>query len=353
MQKFISIKSFLIMFALVLTMSPLQTMHVSASTANTSNDAAVTPLEIEPDCSDAVAGQAHWKVTNKNAQPVNIHWTNLDNDVEGDYIANDGESTMLTSYEASEPNNRTEFEIIGLDTTSTNATKEACEPVVTPPPPTDCVDGHTQQNVVVNFLDKNTVQIGSKDNKPFCEDQDIYFSSYIMPSTYDGNGFNNTAYPQTKHSSTHKLFEKNMPVAEVMTIDLPDECNNTQVDVYYAPEITMVDSGGHGTQNIVSAIYPSTGPCDSGQGGNGGSGSGSGSPTTPTVQPSASNGQGAGNPVVAAAPAATVPMPKELPKTGSNLLAMLLILPILVAVISYFMAAEYQKRRYLRNGIYS
>ncbi len=208
MQKLISIKSFLIMFALVLTMSPLQTMHVSANTA--SINTAITPIEIEPDCSDAASGQAHWKVTNKNIQPVNIHWTNLDNNVEGDYLAKDGESTMLTSYNAAEPNNQTQFDS-GPDSFKRNATKEACQPAVdTPPPAIDCVDGHTQQNVIVNFVNKNTVQIGSKDNKTFCEDEDIYFSSYIMPANYDGNGFanNNTAYPQAMYSGTHTLFKR-------------------------------------------------------------------------------------------------------------------------------------------------
>ena len=344
---------------LVLLAIPIHTLHVSADSTN------LLPLEIVPVCSDVTTGLAHWNVTNKNTQAISFDWTNLSNNAAGTYVAPQGDSELLTSYNATDPNNTTRF--VKQDNTApsqTNAQNVPCTPVapvtpVTPIVPTQpsCVDGHDQQNLDVNFVTKNTVLISAKNGAVFCNDEDIYFSSYIMPADYNGQGFagNTTAYPQTIFSSDHVVTPKNQPVDEAITIQLPDSCNNTQVDVYYAPEIQTVGPNGHGTQNILSQVYPSTGSCSNG-GGTGGMGGGPTTPpapTTPVTSP-ITGGKGAGplpsTPVVASLPSAPrsqspLALPKTLPDTGEHLLGALILLPIITTGVSYAAALGYHKRR--------
>lgn len=338
MQKFMPVRVFLLSLAFIMILSPLQSAKAGATADPGSS---TIPIEIEPVCSDSINSQAHWKVTNKNPADVNVNWTNLYNNATGDHSAVPGVSQMLTAYAANDANNTTRF-MSGPDTNQTNATKVPCTPEVpVEPAPTDCVDGHNQQNLVVTWVAEDTVAVSTKDSKPVCEDEEIYFSSYIMPENYDGNGFenNSTAYPQAIYSSTSATLRKNTVASEVMRINLPDECENVQVDVYYAPEITNVGPDGHGTQNIESRIYESSGECDGGLG----SGDNGGSAGVP-VQPAAVGGAGA-DVVAATGNLPVMPLPDELPKTGSNLLLTLLTIPLVIGALSYRLAYQYQARR--------
>ncbi len=348
MRKLISIKSFLVMLAFIAALSPLSTVTVSA---NHLTAAALVPVEIVPVCSDAATSKSYWEVNNKNSYDVAGSWTNFDIPANGTFTATPGLSSLVTDYDANHPNNRTEF-TVGPDSFSRNATKAACAPVVVPPTPA-CIDGKIQQNLVITWLADDAILVTTKNDQPLCDDVEVYFSSYIMPANYDGTGFgpqNPTSFPQTIFSSVGATLLKNTLVAEAMVINLPDSCNNVQVDVYYGPEITTVGPNGHGTQNIVSDVYPSTGACPVAPGG----GSGGGTTTPPVVTPPVTGGMGGGAPeaviVPASAPVATPavvtqPVPAVLPETGSNLIAWLIVLPLLVGAVSYKSALAFLTRR--------
>lgn len=270
-------------------------------------DPSVIALEIIPVCSDTTTGIAVWNVTNKNAVDVQIDWNNTQNSLTGTFAAVPGQSVLHTGYVGTDPNNTTQFIWAG-NVTQTNAKAEACQPVVVTPPVTPCVDGNIQQNLVVTWLAKDKVNVHTVGNAPLCNDVTVFFSSYIMPANYDGNGFygNPTAYPQTLFSSVSAVLAKDTDGNVDLTVNLPADCNNVQTDVYYAPEITTVGVNGHGTQNILSAVYMSTGAC-------------------PVVTPPVTPGKGGGTPtppveppVVTPAPTPEVALPAVLPETGAS-----------------------------------
>lgn len=131
-----------------------------------------------------------------------------------------------------------------------------------------CINGNVQQSLEINFPNSGQATIATNDGAPLCDAVTLYFSSYTMPSNYDGRGFfpvpgiaNPSAYPQTIFSSTHVTLPAGYDGTKSLSIDMPNSCNNTQVDVYYAPEITNLGPTGHGTQNILSKIYGSARVC--------------------------------------------------------------------------------------------
>lgn len=125
-----------------------------------------------------------------------------------------------------------------------------------------CIDGHTQQNLVV-AIDHGNASVHTLGDAPLCEDTTVNFSSYTMPANYDGNGFygNPTAYPQPIFDTEQVVLPAGSNGQADMQIDLPDDCNNIQVDVYYGDVVSEVGPDGHGTANILSEVYMSTGEC--------------------------------------------------------------------------------------------
>lgn len=290
-------------------------------------------LEVTPICADNTAHLAYWKVVNKNADPEIISWTNYDNATSGTYTAPAGESKMSTGYDLAAGNNRTGF-VWTNNVSSTNSSNTPCnDDSTTPtdpttPPVVTCIDGSIQQNLVITKISNSQVSIKTKDGAPLCDDVTVFFSSYVMPYNYDGNGFygNPTAYPQTKFDSDSVTLTKGTDGTAILTITLPASCENVQTDVYYGPEITSVGADGHGTQNIVSNVILSDGTCDSGQGGAGGGDTPPTVPTTPTTPvepmtpvvtppitiPTMGNGAASGTSAQATS------LPAELPHTGAN-----------------------------------
>lgn len=289
-------------------------------------------LEVTPVCADNMSKLAYWKVVNKNADSEVVSWQNFDNGTTGSYVAPAGISQMTTGYDLAAGNNRTGF-VWTNNVSSTNSSNTPCEPTQPVDPPIQCIDGRIQQNLTITWLANNKVSVATKDSLPLCDDVTVFFSSYIMPSNYDGNGFygNTTAYPQTMFSSTSVTLTKGSSGAHELEIALPDSCNNVQVDVYYAPEITTVNADGHGTQNIESKVYLSAGACGNGNGG--GQPEEPTTPVTPPITPvtppvvDEPNGNGA----VSAHP----PMPAELPMTGAKENMLMTFAPIILGLLTY------------------
>jgi hypothetical protein len=289
------------------------------SYATSSTTQSLIPLSITPECSDASSAIAYWQVDNKNSTDVSISWTNIDNNHTGSFDAPAGNTTLSTYFDSTDPNNTTQFVSAGT-TTQTNATEAAC---ATPPltPPLACVDGSIQQNLAVTWVSPSEVSVATASGAPLCASIQLEFSSYIMPANYNGQGFfttysqtdpsidvvNDTAFPQTVFDNQTVTLAAGTNGATTINVQLPPSCDNTQVDVYYAPEQTVLGPTGNGTANIVSQIYLSSGICasappttGSGSGSTGTPTGGNGS-TTPTA-PSQGSTSGSSTPVTPAAP---------------------------------------------------
>lgn len=127
---------------------------------------------------------------------------------------------------------------------------------------TTCIDGSKPENIVKTWNSVNGITVSTKDGKPVCKDTTVFLTSYTMPDTWDGKGFNKTALPQTKFdskSTTFKAGEKNASVA--LKVSLPEDCKNAQIDLYYAPEIKQLTTGGHGPQYLSHQLRPRSGEC--------------------------------------------------------------------------------------------
>lgn len=302
-------------------------------------------INVTPWCSDAAAETTFWRVNSQRTETTTLAWDNFENDISGTYDAPTGESVMQTAYVASDLNNTTRFTYDGGEFT-TNAPISQCAPVIVPPvEPEDCVDGAIQDNLIVSFLSKDTASISTRDGKLLCEDVTVFFSSYVMPATYNGQGFENnpTAHPQYIHGSTSAVLEAGTTGTQVLMVNLPDRCQNIQIDVYYAPEIREVGPNGHGTQNILSDIIRKAEDCPTG--GNGGGGGDTTTPPPATQQPAPSvpvvpvvaKGNGSDGQVNNS----VVELPAELPRTGSNANPPYMFIGLLLALLTYAFAYRF------------
>ena len=320
------------------------TYAMDTSESNQTDHSQTGSVGVTPWCSDAETETTFWRVNNQRAATTTLMWDNFENEISGTYDAPTGESIMQTAYVASDPNNTTRFNYDGGEFT-TNAPASQCAPVIVPPvEDDDCVDGRIQDNLLVTFLSNNTATVSTRDGKLLCEDVIVYFSSYIMPGNYDGRGFENnpTAYPQYIHGSVSATLMAGTTGAQLMNIDLPDRCQNVQIDVYYAPEIREVGSNGHGTQNILSRIIEKADDCETG--GNGGGGETTPTPTQPTPVTPVTPSLPVGGNGASGLPVATSQLPAELPQTGSASNPPYMIVGLLLALLTYVFAYRFTGR---------
>lgn len=310
---------------------------------NTNANANLIPMQITPLCSDAATATTYWQVYNSNAVSVPVVWNTIDNNHTGSYNAPSGQSNMTSYYDGTDPNNTTQFIWEG-QTTQTNAPAGQCNPanlpvVGTTPvvPPVTCIDGTVAQNLTVTELSQDSVEIQTLNDQPLCANVTVYLSSYIMPATYNGNGFANnpTATPQQLFQSVSATLQQGTDGDTTLTVALPDSCNNIQTDVYYAPEITTVTAAGHGSQYINGWIYPSTGSCTPvTPPNNGGNGGGTTTTTGTTTTSSSSTTPSNGGQVLAASttvPAVAGTQAAQLANTGVS--------PVVPTILALFLMA--------------
>jgi hypothetical protein len=320
----------------------------------------IAPLQITPLCADAATNTAYWNVNNFNASAISFDWKNIDDGAQGNFTANSGVSKLATEFRTNQ-NNTTHFSYPGFDG-QTNSSNTPCAPIVTPSTP-PCVDGSNAANIDFSYVSPGDVTVHTKGNQLLCNDVHLYFSSYIMPSNYNGNGFygNTTAYPQTVYASDDAVLTAGTDGTTELHIDLPGICDNVQTDLYYAPEITTVGPNGHGTQNIDSYVYlaESHNPACTYDGGGDGGGvvtppivtltpTPPATPVTPVspVKPSAPGGKGGGIAESVATPtiASTAP---QLANTGQSLTFTSILAAILAAssVLVYFFGSKQVRRQ--------
>lgn len=119
-----------------------------------------------------------------------------------------------------------------------------------------CIDGKNRTNFTAQWDGYGKVTVTTKDGKAICEDATVYFSAFVMPDTWDGKGFNDTAVPQTLHKSVSATIKaKKTNSSTKLELTLPEDCKNVQVDVYLAPEQTEVTKDNQIGGRLIAAKH--------------------------------------------------------------------------------------------------
>lgn len=123
-----------------------------------------------------------------------------------------------------------------------------------------CVDGNVKTSYVGEWTSNNTVHFKTVNNQPLCEDVTVFVGSYVMPDNYNGEPFwgNETAYPQKQFSSKKLVLKAGTNGENTVTIAVPNECKNAQMDAYIGPEIVIVGAEGHQKRAFASLIVEKT-----------------------------------------------------------------------------------------------
>ena len=124
----------------------------------------------------------------------------------------------------------------------------------------DCVAGTDRGDFKGEWITNDTVTLKTRSGGNLCQDTTVFVSSYKMPDNYNGGDFfgNTTAYPQYKNATKTVVLKKGTNGQTTVTIPVPDECTNFQVDAYLGPEITVVGADGHQRRTIKAKIVKAT-----------------------------------------------------------------------------------------------
>lgn len=126
-----------------------------------------------------------------------------------------------------------------------------------------CLDPKNLDNYSVSFT-RGTGTISLKDNKPLCEDAELYLQSFQLPDSWDGKGWNTTAIPQTLHAAVPFTIPKGeQNYSKTLSIDVPDVCYATQLDFYLAPKVEAIINFHDGEdRELGGKIFKATGECE-------------------------------------------------------------------------------------------
>jgi hypothetical protein len=120
-----------------------------------------------------------------------------------------------------------------------------------------CVVGSDVAAVTANIevLDVNLHEASARvrARMPFCQPMQIDLSSYRVPATWDGTGWDATAVPQVGYRTVTGVLS--LPgVAVTLVVGVPS-CGNVQTDLYVGPTLDTVTAAGHGTALLDSALW--------------------------------------------------------------------------------------------------
>ncbi|HSX42665.1 MAG TPA: hypothetical protein VLF59_01100 [Candidatus Saccharimonadales bacterium] len=220
-------------------------------------------ISISADCYQNDGTQL-WTITNPKNHPVKINWASDDGDESGSYMAHPGDSELTSPYDSAEPTENYVFSQHHEADIILSVAIDACEAPAEAPA---CIDGSIRDNIVLDWSQSTgIVSVHTLNNQPLCDDVTLYLSSYTLPSDYDKTGiFDDSSIPQQLLDSTSVTLAKGTDGTATLEVNLPDACTSYQLDLYYAPEITVVTGAGHGSQllygEITSAVQD-PGTCD-------------------------------------------------------------------------------------------
>lgn len=125
-----------------------------------------------------------------------------------------------------------------------------------------CTTGSKYTDFTGYVTGKDTLTIRTKDNLKLCNDVDVHFASFVIHNDYNGEGFskNPTALPQTQYYIKTVTLKKGTTGDKTVTVDIPDECTNYQIDAYIGKIQTEIKTseGFIGTNAITSKLYQKT-----------------------------------------------------------------------------------------------
>jgi len=126
-----------------------------------------------------------------------------------------------------------------------------------------CIDASKTKNLVYKWTGYEKVEISTKDGKAPCSDTNMYFSAFVMPDTWDKNGFNETAIPQKLHRSVTVKLEAGKANQKVTAkAQMPAACKNVQIDLYFAPEQKVITKTEQIGGRLITAKHKAgTGEC--------------------------------------------------------------------------------------------
>ena len=182
-----------------------------------------------------------------------------------------------------------------------------------------CIDASKTKNLVYKWTGYDKIEISTKDGKAPCSDSKMYFSAFVMPDTWNKNGFNETAIPQTLHRSVNVKLEAGKANQKVTAkAQMPAECKNVQIDLYFAPEQKVITKTEQIGGRLITAKHKAgTGECTVV------------TPQKPVVE----------TPVVETPAEVVTTLPAELPQTGtsfiSTLIAVLTATGVYAAVLRF------------------
>jgi len=202
-------------------------------------------------------GTQLWNITNSKDHALTVNWSSDDGDESGSFTTQPGDSQLTTPYDSNEPTENYVFSTKHQDDITLPVATDACEALVEAPA---CIDGNIRDNIVMDWSQSTgTVSIHTLNNLPLCDDVTLYLSSYTLPSDYDKTGiFDDSSIPQQLLDSTSVVLAKGTDGTATLQVNLPDACTSYQLDLYYAPEITVVTGAGHGSQLLYGEITSAT-----------------------------------------------------------------------------------------------
>jgi hypothetical protein len=122
-----------------------------------------------------------------------------------------------------------------------------------------CTKGTKYTDFTGSYSGRDTMTVQTKNGVKLCNDVDVHFASFIAPANYNGNGFKNnpTAIPQSQYYIRTVTLKKGTTGKTTVTVKVPDDCTNYQIDAYIGPVQTKITTseGFIGTNAIVGKLF--------------------------------------------------------------------------------------------------
>lgn len=134
--------------------------------------------------------------------------------------------------------------------------------VAQPASAADCTTGSKYTDFDGSRSGRDTMTVWTKSNKKLCNDVKVNFASFKIHNTYNGKGFKNnpTALPQSQYYVKTVTLKKGTNGKTTVTVKVPDECTDYQIDAYIGPVQTKIttNEGLVGTNAIVYGLFQRT-----------------------------------------------------------------------------------------------
>ena len=131
---------------------------------------------------------------------------------------------------------------------------------------TACLDGTKKESYTASFT-RGSGTLKTKNGAALCADAQVTLQSFVVPDSWDGKGFNQTAVPQTMFAVKHITVPKGVAnFTQTYSIAVPAACHPTQLDFYVGSEelklIPREDMHAGEDREILGQLFAATGKCE-------------------------------------------------------------------------------------------